>query len=120
MAFSEYNSALISSNRVQGTDVYSTEGDWIGELDHLMFNKQSGHVVFAVVAFGGFLGLGQSYYPLPWEALKYDTRRGGYVTGVTADQLRDSPAFSPEAWEDKLWPGKVRAHYGLLPEGSGT
>ena len=67
------NHQLISSEDVEGTEVYDSAGKNIGEVDHLMIDKMSGRVAYAVISFGGFLGLGHSHYPVPWGALKYDT-----------------------------------------------
>ena len=74
------------------------KGSKIGEIDHLIIDKISGRVTYAVMSFGGFLGLGHSHYPLPWGALKYNTRLEGYETGVTEAQLKDAPAFSDDFW----------------------
>ena len=87
---------LISSEDVQGTDVYGAGDEAIGEIDHLLIDKVSGRVVYAVMSFGGFLGLGHSHYPIPWAALKYDTNLGGYRTGIIEAQLRDAPQFSDD------------------------
>src|SRR6187200_1135724 len=92
---------LISSEDVQGTNVYGIGDKSIGEIDHLLIDKVSGRVLYAVMSFGGFLGLGHSHYPIPWAALKYDTNLGGYRTGITERQLRDAPAFSDDSWEDR-------------------
>ena len=102
---------LISSERVQGTAVYSPSGEKIGTIDHLMIEKVSGRVVYAVMGFGGFLGLGQSHYPLPWNALKYNTTLEGYHTSVTEQQLRDAPEFSDDSWNDRDWERRVHDHY---------
>jgi hypothetical protein len=58
------------------------------------------------------LGLGHSHYPIPWGALKYDTNLGGYVTGITERQLKDSPAFSDDSYSDRNWETAVHQHYG--------
>jgi hypothetical protein len=76
---------LISSEDVEGTNVYGVGDKAIGEIDHLLIDKVSGRVVYAVMSFGGFLGLAHSHYPIPWAALKYDTNLGGYRTGITED-----------------------------------
>ena len=60
---------LISSNRVQGTEVYGPSGEHVGEIDHLMIERVSGRVAYAVMSFGGFLGMGKDFYPIPWDAL---------------------------------------------------
>ena len=103
---------LISSEEVEGTNVYDTQGTSIGEIAHLMIDKVSGRVTYAVMSFGGFLGLGHSHYPVPWSALKYDTNLGGYVTGITEAQLKDAPAFSDDSWSDRTWETNVHKHYG--------
>lgn len=109
------NRSLISSEDVQGTKVYGTNAEHIGDIDHLMIDKSSGRVTYAVMSFGGFLGLGHSHYPLPWAALKYDPKLGGYVTGVTEAQLKDAPAFSDDAWANRDWEKTVHQHYRVPP-----
>ncbi|MDX2156889.1 MAG: PRC-barrel domain-containing protein [Hyphomicrobiaceae bacterium] len=106
------NHALISSEDVNGTSVYDSRGNQIGEIDHLMIEKVSGKVTYAVMSFGGLMGLGESHFPLPWSSLKYDTSLDGYVTGVTEQQLRDAPAFSDDSWGDRSWETNVHRHYG--------
>jgi hypothetical protein len=103
---------LISSESVHGTDVYGTENEAIGQIDHLLIEKVSGRVVYAVMSFGGFLGLAHSHYPIPWSALKYDKELGGYRTGITESQLRDMPDFSDDSWEDRDWETRTHRHFG--------
>jgi sporulation protein YlmC with PRC-barrel domain len=85
---------LIASDRVEGTAVYDTAGERIGTIRNFMVNKRSGRVAYAVLTFGGFLGFGENQYPLPWEALTYDTNLGGYVVDIDSDRLRDAPNYS--------------------------
>ena len=73
----------ISSEDIQGTEVYGAGGKNIGEIDHLIIDKVSGRVAYAVMSFGGFVGLGHSHYPIPWGALTYDTSLGGFRTDIT-------------------------------------
>ena len=77
---------LIGSDKVEGTAVYGADDSKIGSIERVMIDKVSGKVSYAVLGFGGFLGLGNDHYPLPWQSLKYDTRLGGYVAGVTEGQ----------------------------------
>lgn len=109
------NHSLISSEDVEGTTVYGAGGEKIGEIDHLMIDKASGHVSYAVISFGGFLGLGHSHYPVPWATLKFDTSLGGYRTNITESQLKDSPQFSDDAWGDRDWESRVHQHYKVPP-----
>src|SRR3954453_23548173 len=104
---------LISSEDVEGTEVYGSGSEKVGEVDHLMIDKVSGRVVYAGMSFGGFLGLGQSHYPIPWAALTYDTALGGYRTDITEGQLRDAPAFSDDSWGDRDWEARTHRHYGI-------
>jgi hypothetical protein len=74
---------LIGSDKVEGTAVYGADDRKIGTVQRVMIDKISGRVAYAVVSFGGFLGMGEDYYPMPWPNLKYDTALGGYRVGVT-------------------------------------
>lgn len=115
MAHAYPASALVSSEDVSGTDVYSPDRAKIGDIDHLMIDKQSGRVVYAVMSFGGFLGLGESHFPVPWSALKYDTSLGGYLTGITESQLKDAPQMTDDSWSNREWEQRVHTHYGANP-----
>ena len=83
--------ALVSSHDVNGTAVYSPQREHLGHIDHVMIDKTSGTIGYAVLAFGGFLGLGENHVPMPWKTLRYDTDVGGYVTDLTPEQLRAAP-----------------------------
>jgi hypothetical protein len=85
--------SLIGSDKVEGTAVYGSDDKRIGSIDRVMIDKQSGKVAYAVLSYGGFLGIGDDHYPTPWASLKYDTRLGGYVIGVTVDQLQGAPKY---------------------------
>lgn len=109
------NHALISSEDVEGCFVFNLEGEEIGEIDHLMIDKASGQVLYAVMSFGGFLGLGHSHYPVPWSKLSYDTRLNGYKMDVSEIQLRDAPEFSDDSWSNREWERIIHDHYGVPP-----
>jgi hypothetical protein len=115
MATAHPNHSLISSEDVEGTDVYGADGKKIGEIDHLMIDKVSGRVTYAVMSFGGFLDLGHSHYPIPWSALTYDTSLEGFKTRITESQLRDAPEFSDDAWASREWETRIHRHYGADP-----
>jgi len=84
---------VISSERVEGTAVYNGEGDKLGSIDDLMIDKVSGQVRYAVLEFGGFLGIGTDRYPLPWNMLKYDTEFEGYVVPLDKSRLEKAPRY---------------------------
>lgn len=80
--------SLISVGKVRRTDVYETEGTHLGRVEDVLIEKTSGLIVCAVITLGGVLGIGGTYQQVPWHALTYDTRQGGYVVGIplgTAD-----------------------------------
>jgi PRC-barrel domain len=70
--------SLISSDKVDGTAVYGSDEQKIGSIEHLMIDKIRGKVAYAVLTFGGFMGFGEDFYPIPWSTLEYDTNLGGY------------------------------------------
>src|SRR5437868_3879672 len=88
---------VISSERVEGTAVYNEAGDKLGSIDDLMIDKRSGQVRYAVLEFGGFLGMGTDRYPLPWDALKYDTGKEGYVVPLDKERLKNAPRYAEGA-----------------------
>ena len=85
---------LIESDRVEGTTVYDPQGKNIGNIKRLMIEKISGRVAYAVMSFGGFLGMGEEEHAVPWSKLTYDTSLGGYRTDITEDQLRGAPVHA--------------------------
>jgi sporulation protein YlmC with PRC-barrel domain len=94
---------LIASDKVEGTSVYNGAGEKLGSIYNLMVDKRSGKVAYAVMSFGGFLGMGSDYHPLPWEQLSYDRSKGGYVVDLSREQLEAAPTYSDaEAaiWDD--------------------
>lgn len=108
-------SSVISSTDVNGTTVYSPTGEHLGSIDHLMIDKQSGNVAYAVMGFGGFLGLGEAHHPVPWRKLRYDTSLNGYVTDITKEQLEGAPA-RPDDWrENRDYATSVYGYYGVAP-----
>lgn len=107
---------LIGSDKVEGTAVYGSDERKIGSIERVMIDKKSGRVSYAVLGFGGILGLGNDHYPLPWQSLKYDTKLGGYVTGVTESQLRGVPKYGSERdwnWADIGTTRAVNDYYGV-------
>jgi PRC-barrel domain protein len=109
---------LIGSDKVEGTAVYGADRTKIGSIERVMIDKVSGKVAYAVLGFGGFLGIGDDHYPLPWQSLKYDTNLGGYVTGITDSQLRGAPKYSNESswnWSDPTVARSVDDFYRGIP-----
>ena len=109
---------LIASNKVEGTAVYNRQGERLGSVYNFMVDKRSGQVQYAVMSFGGFLGIGDSYHPLPWKTLKYDTAMGGYVVGLDKDRLQKAPSYAASEnpdWSDPSYSRRVDDYYGPFP-----
>ncbi|SED14927.1 PRC-barrel domain-containing protein [Bradyrhizobium sp. B124] len=107
---------LIGSDKVEGTAVYGADNQKIGSIERVMIDKLSGKVSYAVLSFGGFLGIGDDHYPLPWQSLKYDTALGGYRTNITQQQLEGAPKYADETswnWEDTSRTRAVNDYYGV-------
>lgn len=106
---------VISSERVGGTSVYNSAGDKLGTIDDLMIDKRSGQVRYAVMEFGGFLGMGTDRYPIPWNMLKYDTAQDGYVVPLDKAKLEGAPRYSNDAVPDydEAYSSSVNKYYGF-------
>lgn len=111
----ETHSSTVTSSDVNGTAVYSPAGDHLGDIDHLVIDKKSGNIAYAVMAFGGFLGMGAAHRPIPWKKLRYENRFGGYVTDITQAQLEAEPT-RPDDWRDNRdWATQNYGYYGVNP-----
>ena len=107
---------LIASDKVEGTAVYNRQREHMGTVKNFMVNKRSGQVAYAVMSFGGFLGMGESYHPLPWKVLTYDTGMGGYVVDLTRQQLEGAPSYTSSDmpdWSTPTYGRQVSDYYGM-------
>ena len=106
---------LIASNKVEGTAAYDADGEKLGTITNFMVDKESGQVEYAVLQFGGFLGIGSDYYPVPWAALEYDEELGGYILDIDKEALKTAPHF-PADRSPRFTPeygSEVDAAYGV-------
>ena len=111
-------SSLIAASKVNGTDVYNPHGEKLGAIDDVMIDKRSGKTAYAIMSFGGFLGLGSDYNPIPWSKLKYDTGKGGYVVDIEPRVLEGAPAYVAGAeprWGDREYEEGLHRYYGAPP-----
>jgi hypothetical protein len=106
---------LISADKVVGTSVYNHQGEDLGSVYGLMLNKLNGQVAYAIMSFGGFLGMGESYHPLPWRVLKYEPSMGGYVVDLDRDRLEKAPHYTPADEPDwGTYRDRIDAYY-MIP-----
>ena len=89
---SGHTSAILAS-KVKGTPVYSDTGDKIGTVEDVVLDKQSNQIMFAALGFGGLLGIGEKFYPVPWALLDFDEDKGGYVVPLDKANIDNAPAY---------------------------
>lgn len=109
---------LISSSRVEGTPVYNSEGEKLGTVDLMMIDRDTGHVAYAVMAFGGFLGMGEKRHPVPWKTMVYDKKLEGYVVTLTREELEAAPNMEAGEFgrlDDRDYEETVYTHYKAEP-----
>ncbi len=111
----EETDRLIASDKVVGTAVYDRAGERLGSVHNVMVDKVSGSVAYAVLSFGGFLGLGERFFPLPWGALTFDAGRGGYVVDVDRAKLDAAPSYAAgeEPWTELDYGRNIYGYYGF-------
>jgi sporulation protein YlmC with PRC-barrel domain len=90
------HTSAIRAKKVLGTDICNPAGEKIGKVEDLVLDKLSNNIMFAIVGFGGFLGIGQKYHPIPWSSLEYDPDEGSYVVDFTKEQLTAAPSDTME------------------------
>src|SRR5579872_7352931 len=92
MTTSSGHTTAILASKVKGTAVYNDTGEKIGTVEDIVLDKQSNQIMFAALGFGGLLGMGEKYYPVPWSLLNYDRDKGGYVVPLSKDRLESAPS----------------------------
>jgi hypothetical protein len=112
-------SQLIAADKVEGTAVYNTRGEKLGSIERVMIDKVSGRVAYAVMSFGGFLGIGDRHHPLPWSVLRYDPSNDGYVVNLDKKVLESGPTIGVSDtdfnWDDRDWNRQVHDYYKSPP-----
>jgi hypothetical protein len=106
--------SLIASDRVEGTPVRRPKGEKVGTIQRLMIDKLSGNVAYAVLSFGGFIGIGQKHLPIPWARLKYDLGQGAYELDLSDEELSQAPAYETDEefdWGDRSQEIEIHNYY---------
>lgn len=109
---------LIAAAKVGGTPVYNRHAERLGTVEDVMLDKRSGRVAYAVMSFGGFLGIGERYHPLPWSILRYDVDLGGYLVDLDRDRLEGAPSYDASEemdWTNRNLGQRVSDYYGVRP-----
>jgi sporulation protein YlmC with PRC-barrel domain len=99
-----------------GEDVYGNNDEYLGDIKEIMLDMRDGHVAYAVLSFGGFIGLGEKLFAIPWEALKLDTVNKRFLLAADKEKLKDAPGFDKDDWPDMAdtsWATSVNSYYGV-------
>jgi sporulation protein YlmC with PRC-barrel domain len=109
---------LMGAETLIGNDVYNPKGEDLGEIKEIMLDMRSGKVAYAVLSFGGFLGMGETLFAVPWNALSLDTENKRFVLNAEKDRLKQAPGFDKSKWPnmaDQSWAKEIHSYYGTEP-----
>ena len=114
---------LMGANTLTGNDVFNHKFEGLGNIKEFMLNMKTGEVSYAVLSFGGILGIGEKLFAVPWAALTLDTKNKRFVLKVDKDTLKDAPGFDKNNWPnmaDASWTKKIHSYYGIEPDPDAT
>lgn len=109
---------VLSADSLQGTNVRNREGDDLGKIEEIMLDQSSGKVAYAVLSFGGFMGMGDKLFAIPWKAISLDREDENAILNVQPDVLKNAPGFDKDHWPDfadPKWGESIHAHYNSTP-----
>jgi len=109
---------LMGADTLIGNDVYNLDGEDLGDVKEIMLDVRTGRVSYAVLSFGGFLGIGEKLFAVPWSALTLDTLKKRFTLNVKKDRLESAPGFDSKSWpnmSDQTWAQGIHSYYGTKP-----
>lgn len=109
---------VMSSDSLAGNDVTNAQGESLGEIDTIMIDVPSGRIAYAVLSFGGFLGMGNKLFAIPWSALTLDADSEQFILNVDKEKLKNAPGFDKDSWPsmaDSQWASDIHNFYGTTP-----
>lgn len=109
---------LMGADTLLGNDVYNLQNESLGDIKEIMLDMRSGRVAYAVLSFGGFLGMGEKLFAVPWSALKLDTANKRFALDASKERLKDAPGFNKDSWPDMAdtaWEKGIHDYYGTRP-----
>jgi len=109
---------VVPAGSITGTKVRNLQGEDLGHIEDLAIEPESGTIRYAVLSFGGFLGIGDKLFAVPWKSLEYSPADDSFVLDAHKDRLKNAPGFDKEHWPnmtDTKWGQKVHEHYGIPP-----
>jgi sporulation protein YlmC with PRC-barrel domain len=114
---------LMGADTLVGNDVCNQKGEDVGDIKEIMLDMRNGKVGYAVLSFGGFLGMGEKLFAVPWGALTLDTKNKRFVLNVEKDRLKNAPGFDKDHWPDmadQSWAREIHSYYGINPPSDGA
>ncbi|MGV8893856.1 MAG: PRC-barrel domain-containing protein [Burkholderiaceae bacterium] len=109
---------LMGADTLLGNDVYNDQDEDLGDIKEIMVDMRTGRVSYAVLAFGGFLGMGEKLFAVPWNALTLDTANKRFILKVDKERIKDAPGFDSDHWPDMAstaWTDTIHSYYGTKP-----
>ena len=109
---------LLGADTLIGNDVYNQQDEDLGDIKEIMLDTRTGRVGYAVLSFGGFLGMGEKLFAVPWNAMTLDSENKRFILNVDKDHLKNAPGFDKDSWPnmaDKTWADNIHAYYGTKP-----
>lgn len=109
---------VMAAETLQGDDVINLQGEKLGSIEDIMLDVQGGRIAYAVLSFGGILGMGDKLFAIPWSALTLDTDRKCFVLDLPKDRLQNAPGFDKDHWPamaDESWASQVYSYYNQQP-----
>jgi sporulation protein YlmC with PRC-barrel domain len=106
---------LMGADTLVGNDVYNSNDEDLGDIKEIMLDMKTGKVSYAVLSFGGVLGMGEKLFAVPWEALKLDTKHKRFTLDLAKDRLKNAPGFDKDHWPnmaDQAWVREIHSFYG--------
>jgi sporulation protein YlmC with PRC-barrel domain len=109
---------VLAADTLTGDKVVNHQKEDLGKIEHLMIDLANGRIAYAVLSFGGFLGMGDKLFAIPWSALTVDTVEKQFILNVDKEVLKRAPGFDKDHWPnmaDRSWGTKVFTYYGAKP-----
>ena len=113
--------AFMSTSSLTGNEVYNLQDEDLGDVKDFMLDMRTGRVAYAVLSFGGFLGMGEKLFAVPWSALTLDTENKRFTLNVTKERLESAPGFDKDNWPnmaDPVWADGIHTYYGTSTSNS--
>jgi sporulation protein YlmC with PRC-barrel domain len=109
---------IMAADTLTGNDVVNSAGEDLGEIEHIMLDVPKGRIAYAVLTFGGFLGMGEKLFAIPWHALRLDTINKCFILDASIEQLQNAPGFDKGQWPsmaDQTWARDIHSYYSARP-----